>query len=224
MGTKIVEFIGLPGCGKSTISNNLTALLIKDGFKVNNLSYKIGKMGKTKRFLYKSSFVFLYFTQHPFLFFNYFKFVIKARQSSIKNFITTYINLIFVLSLYDNYNKKSKYDFVLFDQGIFQAFWSVKISSQNYNQLQFKLPLQMSDFIFQIKASNNEIINRLKNRPGRQSRIEKQDTKEMNKTLETYKSYFEEILVYYNIVPVIINNKSQNINQSVTTIKNIITQ
>jgi len=227
MDCKIIEFLGTPGCGKSTLSELLTKSFLKDGLKVCNLSYEIDRKKNIFRIFFKQKFILIFIIKYPLLSLYYFNYVKKSNQNSFKDLVKTLANLLYILALYEKIEKTTKYDYIIFDQGLIQAIWSVLISSNNQkNSLPDKLPLHKINHVLRIVASDNEILNRLNKRDGIHSRIENLPAFEMLQQIESYERTFDTLIKYFQINPIVVHNeKFDQINQNIELLKTcIITQ
>lgn len=176
MECKIIEFIGTPGSGKSTICLKVYEKLRKN-YNVLNFSYELGKKKKKERIL-KKALLSLYFI------FRDFRLAIKISLMSLelpnkKEGIKILFNFLYLYGLLEK--EKLKYDYILLDQGIIQGMWSYFISLEKYSEVLIEnwldiLKITKYDCMaVRIEASDTNIIKRLNERAGKQSRFEKID-------------------------------------------------
>ncbi len=127
--TKCIEFYGLPGCGKSTVSHELVKVLLKQGYSVIEPIYildhkkrpiirKILKITATIKFIIKKPL--------------FFKKIIKIilRFSDITNTFSNIISFTTKFYYLDKYH--GKVDFIVFDEGIIQGIVSIMIDNLKF--------------------------------------------------------------------------------------------
>lgn len=126
----IIEFLGLPGIGKTTISKSLKSKLDNEIIiDIDEPTNTIESRNRLVRILYKINLVIPFILSHPLNFFKVIQFVIKSSQESIKDFFMVTTNLLMILSLYIKSNKKNGIN--IYDQGFLQAIWAVLLKSRN---------------------------------------------------------------------------------------------
>lgn len=117
--TVIYEFYGLTGCGKSTVSHLLAEHLRSEGWKVAEPTFVLDhKKNKFFRKFYKMIMVVLYAIKQPKLFFFCKEIVKKCGYCSISEVMSQIINLMMKYFLIAQYQKS---DFIIFDEGFYQA-------------------------------------------------------------------------------------------------------
>lgn len=172
----IVEFIGLPGVGKTTVSNRVAALLRQRGISVNELSnIELFKHRKYKRIIRKGIFIAREVIFNPKGVWLSARIIISSKQRSIKDLIKVFLNWVYVSSM-----KKScieVYGVHLFDQGIFQALWSIgfgatAVDFPSLAKILFN-SLEVPHVVVILNAGQDIIEKRLKKRTICHTRLEK---------------------------------------------------
>lgn len=180
---EIIEFIGNPGCGKSTITEHICNELSRDK-RVLNFG---GKITKVKKILYSFSMFFI----NPFYYFYLLNIVIKSRQPSIKTDIKIFLNITFLSGALSIIGKT--YDYIIFDQGIIQGIWSILLESKteiDYNKIIYRLPTKYK--IIYIEVGNDILKERLQKRDTNLSRFEKNpESMDLEKSNRFLKELFE---------------------------------
>ena len=172
----IVEFIGLPGVGKSTISHRVAAFLSQRGISVNEPSnIELFKYGKYKRIIRKGIFIAREVIFHPKGVWLSAKIIISTKQRFIKDLIKVFLNWVYVSSMRKSCSEV--YGVHLFDQGIFQALWSIGFGAMavdflNLAKILFN-SLEVPHVVVVLNASQDTIKKRLTKRTICHSRLEK---------------------------------------------------
>lgn len=156
---KYVEIIGMPASGKSTLVREM----IDKNLSSVNVNERLPK-GKLKRQMKKFLYIIFLFFKSPKVFFKDTKIIISSKQRSFKDLYAVLSNwhLIVYQSTYYRKSTKDKY---IWDQGIFQAIWSIYYSGLNdfdYMELMVNkiLPLK----IYFVDADDKELIRRANSR------------------------------------------------------------
>lgn len=181
-----VEFFGLPGCGKSTVSHELAMQLRKKGFNVEEPSYVIDHTNpKIIRKMIK-----LWYCLCTWISRNYcckeMLSLVKCNGYKGKDAILQTSNLILKLKGY-----LLKSDFVVWDQGIVQAAISLSINENSENgvleNIQILKRICGGEFktVF-LQESLENVMRRLENRRSNDSRVEKE--KDVGKRMELLKA------------------------------------
>jgi len=174
-----VEFYGLPGCGKSTVSHMVSERLSKEGYVVAEPSYEIDHLSsiirKFKKLLLGINYSF--FKQK--LYKEVSEIVSKNGYFGTNKFLQT-LNIIQKIL---EYNKKQSKDVIFWDQGLVQAALSLSTqgniaSSDNLNQLYCLLDKSVRVLNVLIDVDENIALKRMLIRPSNNSRVEKLKDKE----------------------------------------------
>lgn len=127
--TLLVEFFGMPGVGKSVLSNRISEILSANDISVEQNAYFLShQVGRLKRVSIKLLRVLKEQLFHPKYAFVSIKTILQTEQKTTVDLVKVIFNWFFVTSLLRN---DKHYDGVrLFDEGIFQALWSIGFSGK----------------------------------------------------------------------------------------------
>ncbi|WP_214844326.1 hypothetical protein [Exiguobacterium sp. s150] len=124
----IEELFGMPAVGKSSwVEANRTE---SHYIKVNEML----PINPLKRNFIKIKKIFSYTILHPRTLFYDSWLILNSRQKTLKDLLIVWSNWFFVLSLYSSCSN-GKYTYI-FDQGMFQALWSIRLSAKE--EIDFK--------------------------------------------------------------------------------------
>lgn len=162
----IIEFLGSPGVGKTTLAH----MLYKKYSKSVNVKLIKTSKNRFKRFFIKSFLFGSYFVIHPIQAFNIMKVIKSTSQSSTKDLMKMIFNHIYLMGLYNTFQNK-----VIIDQGLAQSIWSIQLTAQNrLTNLEILLPKHNGNIVYiYIDAPYEEIRKRLDSRNEVNSRVEK---------------------------------------------------
>ncbi|MDX8363746.1 AAA family ATPase [Cytobacillus sp. Hm23] len=172
----MVEFIGIPGVGKTTLSHMLAKSLSVKGFHVNEPTYKINSKKEFFKKITKLLYIMKILITAPNICIYAIQIILKTHQKSYKDFIKTASNLLFVIAIIkSNSTKKGIH---ILDQGFFQALWSIEYSAHHLiKPLDLKQLLEMVHskplLIIDLHVKHTEVLKRLHQRKTDYSRIEK---------------------------------------------------
>lgn len=206
-----IEFYGLPGSGKSTISHELSLYLRKKGYKVEEPSYTIdNKDKKVMRYLKKMFYAVLLmivdYRQYRFL-----KRLLKENSyKGIKN-TKQLFNIAYKEYIYLHPKAQTIY---VWDQGMLQS--SISLSTYSDVSVIDNCKFLIQNYTIKpiyIKTSKEEIYRRLKTREKHGSRLEKTIGVEQDELFQTIDSCCEKIKLKDTII---ISNS--DINTGVETI------
>lgn len=163
----VVEFLGMPGVGKSTLTARVAEKLAQRGVPVC-------RAGKRARFenanLYLS-----FIASHPGYAFASVRAIIASRQRTLRDL--TWVAMTWLKRSARIRRYKFENGVRLVDPGIFQALWSIGFSSRKTNLAALYGRLQnrmfVSDLAVIVEADAGTIRCRLEARPGRTSRLER---------------------------------------------------
>jgi thymidylate kinase len=170
-----VEFFGMPGVGKSTLSNRISKLLSNNNIAVEQKAYLLShQMSRVNRVFFKVLYVLKELLLHPSYAFISIKTIFQTQQKSTTDLIKVVFNWFFVSSLIRSNRNHSGVR--LFDEGIFQALWSIGFSGKNESFSILK-PLfslmPLPDIIIVPEANLATIKLRMSGRQRHDSRLEK---------------------------------------------------
>ncbi len=171
-----MEFFGLPGVGKSALSNRISEILFEEyELSVKQGAYNLShKMGRFRRMLIKLYYVMKELIFHPHYTFASVRAIVKTQQRTIKDLIKVILNWLFVSSLLRS--SRNSFGVQIFDEGIFQALWSIGFSGNDESLTIMQSVLTMAPLpdILVIPEANSDIIaTRMSGRQRHDSRLEK---------------------------------------------------
>ena len=170
--TVFLEFYGLPGCGKSTISHLVAEELRKQGKIVNEPTYDLDhKYSAGKRKTIKLLKLIQYAITHP-RSYSRLRQLIKANEYSGSELVSQAANIAPKLWTYEN----AESDYVIFDEGLTQSAISLCQGKQNSveNETElYGLCKNRSVYKFYIRINAETALMRMAGRDKHDSRIEK---------------------------------------------------
>lgn len=222
METKIIEFIGTPGSGKSRLSETFFEKL-KITTKVLNISYEIGKAKKRERIILKLKYVLYFLLKNIILSIKIWKYLKSVK--CLKRKLKLFFNFLFIQGII--WKNMEKYNYIIFDQGLLQGIWSYVIDLEKNDTLKieegFRI-LGVNNYNYLtvlIEVERNEIIKRLSLRKGTQSSFEKIENtiileKKINDSRKILKDIFEKSKKNLKLQ----NNKLKDIEKNTTKLMN----
>lgn len=170
-----VEFVGVPGAGKSAVSRRVVGLLRERGFAVDDLSYQLARNNsRAIRSLKKSVHVAREVTLHPLYTLKATRQVASIRYSSFGTLAKMILNWVLVSALARRGTRKGIH---VYDQAIFQGFWSMGFGGgpeavgEAAHRLWSLMPAP--DLVVVVEADRAAIIHRLRMRKERKSRLDR---------------------------------------------------
>lgn len=216
----IIEFFGLPGSGKSTLAQNLAIELKKNNVSYYNIVYKISNKSKAYRIFYKSFILLKELLKSPHKFFKQISIIYNTRQKNLKDLIKVIVNWFFITNIIkENIANKDRKRYVIIDQGVIQAIWSINFNSDrevDYHEI-LKYT-DIPDYMVIVNTNEENINKRLLVRTGEQSRLENYAGQKMNLVFNKARDNFFNIKNYlingdhskdYNIISIENNNLLQ---------------
>ncbi len=157
----LIEFVGLPGTGKTTLAKYVVKLLREEGYLAVNVTTNHGIM-------IKHIFALLFIFRKPAYSFNTFFKLLKTRQKTLIDLRSVLTNWFYKSELFCRYSRRR--GIYVFDEGPFHGIYSVLYSARgalsNKDMLDMMTMLPKPDLIFHIKAEPKSIIKRLLDRGG----------------------------------------------------------
>ena len=171
-----LEFYGLPGCGKSTVSKLLSEMLIKDGYIVKCASAETGNdLNPIIRRIVKLMRTFSFCVLHPVMFKQ-----IKAlaKKNGYKGFKESLIQCVNVSQKLYFYTKRFKNRIFVWDEGLTQAAVSLAVNgeiSSSYNEEVLSSFVNKNNRIIHVYVveSIDTVLKRMEQRDSNNSRVEK---------------------------------------------------
>lgn len=171
-----VEFLGLPGAGKSALCHGVARLLSGGGAAVEETTWELAHASSpARRRLRKLAIVALELLSQPMYVLISARAIAATRQMSVADLLGTLFNWIFVSSLLRRSRRRP--GVCLLDQGIFQGLWSVGFGAGRgavallAGRLEGRMPTP--DLVVVIETSLETVERRLRDRKGRDSRLER---------------------------------------------------
>jgi thymidylate kinase len=170
-----VEFLGLPGAGKSGVSKRVAEILESQGHSVVDTNYELThRRGARTRRLRKLGYILRELAFHPVYAARSARAIAATRQSTVSDLGGAVANWLFVSDLVRGGGRSRTIH--LLDEGIFQALWSVGFGAASGDWpgvaraagAGFPAP----DVVVLVNASAETVLRRLRARGLKQSRIE----------------------------------------------------
>ena len=180
----IVEFVGLAGSGKTTISRATARLLRQTASLVTEPAFDFSRSTTDiTRKLQRLRLAAQLIVQQPTQTQKWIKLLLTSKQKSGRDYYHTLLDILLTCSL--NRQHQAQFGVHIFDQGVFQAVWSILYSSTR--QPQQSVIIDAAHRTFQsaprtvlvfLEVQPNTCAGRLQRRPGSQSRMERCDSPE----------------------------------------------
>lgn len=166
----VVEFFGLPGCGKTFISSEVASLLAERGVSVEEPTRVLARRTAPLRIAAKLCLALRFSMRHPVESARLLGAVSRTRQHSAGDLVKSLFNLLFVLGLLRA--RRNRRRVVLLDQGIVQACASVRFgASRELPAALFSL-LPAPEVAVRVTAEEATVARRLRGRGTGESRAE----------------------------------------------------
>jgi hypothetical protein len=124
----VIEFIGLPGVGKSTLSHRVAEMLQQRGWRVEQPTYSVDhEMHTWERLLLKLQRVSAEAIFHPASAVRSVRAILATGQVSAADFISVTVNWLFMSSLLRTADRRTGVH--IFDEGPLNALWSIAFSA-----------------------------------------------------------------------------------------------
>jgi adenylate kinase family enzyme len=130
MNNVIVEFYGLPGVGKSTISHEVVSILSRNNVVVVEETRNVDTVtGVLSRQIIKLLLAIKNIALKPIAKFRLIIQLLGIKQSSVLSTIKLLINYLYICQIYKNCENKSSIKII--DQGLLQAAWSLLLENSS---------------------------------------------------------------------------------------------
>ncbi|MGL5794852.1 MAG: hypothetical protein ACRC06_10680 [Waterburya sp.] len=212
----IVEFVGLPGAGKTTISQQVVSQLRDRGLQIVFRS-EILEQWQRKNFLQKAIQLFPKNLNHWHILINSLVLAWQVKPINWHSFAKA-VKIFTNVKRNDAVAHVNHCDIILLDQGLLQETWSVGItgnSPQTKYLQQGITPIfrNRATLIIYCRVNVSTALKRIQNRQTMNSRFDRMDSKQAYSTMEKYASYLEEIISCARAchVPILALDSSQTI-------------
>lgn len=125
-GNIVVEFVGPPAAGKTTLSKAVGQELKKTGYNVHLPATKIAEHSTFKRIVTKVPIAIQWFVSKPTTTVPNTFFILRSNQKDFRNYTKLVLNWHLVCGLHS----RSNAEVTLLDQGVFQALWAIGYESE----------------------------------------------------------------------------------------------
>ena len=171
----VVEFLGLPGSGKSYIADHLKAALRERGLRAISPGATVTRRPAPIRVPLKFLLALIFSLRHPLRAWTVVDKIRRMRQESRGDYASATMNLLFVLGVYHRYRYRPVV--LLFDQGFAQGLVTLLYGAGNRLRYGLLSWLPCPDMEIEVDASRELVGRRLasRGRPDgapRQSRVE----------------------------------------------------
>jgi hypothetical protein len=177
---RIVEFVGIPCCGKSTVSHAAARTLRDVGIETSESSYRIAhQRTPAGRRIAKLGFALRCVAVHPLASATLLLEVARTGQRRRREGLAAAFNLLYVCGLVAERARRPGLH--LLDQGFFGALWSVCFAAGSAERLARLMAVGIRccggrpcDAVLLVEADLSDCLAWLWARPGRTSRLERQ--------------------------------------------------
>lgn len=172
--TSFIEFYGLPGSGKSTLSHIVAERLRGDGYAVEEPSYDIDHQHplpkKAKKFAVGGYWFVFRHRQYRLI-----SEIVKLNGYKSLTAFTMTVNVIQKMRIY---NSRKETEIVIMDQGLIQACVSLSTNGkirakENYERLLTMMPNAANALKIYIDVNDETALDRMSQRATNDSRVEK---------------------------------------------------
>lgn len=170
----LVEFFGVPGSGKSTMSRIVADALRHKRCVVSEATYDVEHQhSRTGSQLLKLGHIAAYAASHPRHALSDAARIAATRQATVRDLAKSIFNWTFISSLAAR--ERSRQDVLLLDQGVAQALWSVGFAARGHTWLELieaQAPALRPDLVIHVRADLQAVGNRLMRRERHASRMD----------------------------------------------------
>lgn len=170
----IVEFVGLPGVGKSTVSRLSAAVLDKNHPRVWEPTRRVDDRSGPHRVLSKGRHAAEHALRRPRTALSMTRNLLKTDQASTTDCVRVSFNLQYVSGVVAR--ARATPGLALLDQGPYQGIWSVGLRStigwdSLLNRFAYFLSRTAADLVVLVEADTDTIARRLRSREGGDTRV-----------------------------------------------------
>ena len=184
----IVEFVGVPGVGKSTLSHQTAKILKSDHSHVAEPIRRVDNRSGLHRVLSKGRFAVEQALRHPRTALSTTEDLLKIDQTSSTDQVRVIFNLQYVSGVMTHAHLN--HNVTLLDQGPYQGVWSVGLHSLSdwgylFDHFEQFLSRTAPDLVVCVDAETDTITDRLANRSGGDTRLSS-DTAQFSRAVAGY--------------------------------------
>lgn len=200
----VIEFIGLPGAGKTTIAQKAIEYLTSSGYRCFGLSTldnpegiekKKGGFFSKLRTLYNFAFSCVMYRR---LAINVFLFAINVKPLRLVNLqrsLLLLVRLKVMKTLMDG-----NYDLIIIDQGLIQYVWSIAVTGEHPSNIKYlervlkSILEEISLFVIMVDVETELAVKRIVSRPTMRSRFDRMPASKAEAMLSKHKQIFSQII------------------------------
>jgi shikimate kinase len=173
----LIEFIGLPGVGKSELSQRVAQQFAANGASVRQPSHVLAHgLGRTQRRFWKAAHVLREVLLHPVASLRTMRFIAATRQRDPHARWNLAFNWLLVVAL--TRRARRGHGLHVFDQGVLQAIWSVALEGDVDAAMALLAhvgdSIALPDVVVLVEADLATVKDRLERRPEHDSRLERE--------------------------------------------------
>lgn len=168
----IVEFIGLPASGKTTIAKGIYYNFKQESYNIRYPLLEVYKLSWLKRNLYKSVKVLSYSIKNFNKTFLFSKLIFSYRQVRLGDYFRILFNNIYFFSIQEQYSCSK--DIIIFDEGSIHHIWAITLGAVNEVNLQEIIKYyKVADLTIYVKVDEKILKQRNKKRITKDEDIQK---------------------------------------------------
>lgn len=215
---KIIEYYGIPACGKSTISHQVAEKLREIGLRVDERAYLYGSEASwLVRILFKIKSTIWVIWKKKKIIIPLFQKLGKKAFGSNKMYFKQFVNACFVLYVVNT--KQENFDVCIMDQGIAQFCGSVAMHTMDLelfqNTLQYLMKEQKQEIYFiYLKVNPSIAYQRIQTRKNGHSRMDLMHQEEFLEHGMFYQKCEDILLKDYKTVTVQNDNRENAVNMA----------
>lgn len=196
---KTIEFVGLPGAGKTSIVDKISQ---KQNYQIMTRSIysKLSKKERRGLSLFGTPF---FLCVNFRLIYAILMFTISLNRKSYesRSFSFKLLRHIFFINNIKKYALKNNYKILMLDQGILQNIWSITVTSNinksEMKKLMKKLRKFIGNSVINIDIDAHTVSHRIEKRDTSTSRFDQLDRKSLISILREKKEFLNELDIYF---------------------------